>query len=113
MKNVLSVVDERNEAYNLLETGRTGKPEIVEDRNLLGLKVKRQTREHLIPPFMNKMHKALHPPFTKVRGKYIKLYMEKLRNQHRRAYVKEKRRIAELRRRFPHLDIEDPPKDGW
>ncbi|XP_064599284.1 large ribosomal subunit protein uL29m-like [Liolophura sinensis] len=113
MKNLLSVVDERNEAYNLLETGKTGKPEIVEDRNILGLKVKRQTREHFIPPFMNKMHKALHPPYTKIRGKYIHLYAEKLRKDRHRAHAKEKRRIAELRKRFPHIDIEDPPKEGW
>ncbi|ESO07381.1 hypothetical protein HELRODRAFT_125085, partial [Helobdella robusta] len=53
MENILDVVRERNRAYNLLETGKTGEPERRWVYNQLGIGGWRTCTEHYIPLYMN------------------------------------------------------------
>jgi len=54
MKNLESVVRERNRAYFLLETGETGERPGQEEENFLGLQEYRQFEEHAVPKDLNK-----------------------------------------------------------
>lgn len=104
MENIMQVVKERDEALNLLETGNTGDPGGRYVRNFLGLRRWKKNTEHQIPAFMNKFYTLQYPrhitPRTK---KYIALYREQKRVEHRRARNREMRRIKKLEEKFPHL----------
>lgn len=54
MKNLETVVRERNRAYHLLETGETGERPGAEEENFLGLQEYRQFDEHTVPKDQNK-----------------------------------------------------------
>lgn len=57
MENVLSVVEERNIAYNLLETGETKKPLPYRRYNSFGYIQYYKPREYLVPWYLNRMWK--------------------------------------------------------
>lgn len=104
MENIMQVVKERDEAYNMLETGKTGEPEIRHVRNFLGLKRYRRSVEHLLPPFMNKRYCLLHPKYNPKLRKYIALYYEKMRISKEKFEKREKIRRMKLLEEFPHLE---------
>lgn len=57
MENLLAVVEERNIAYNLLETGESKKIVPYRRYNSFGLIQMYKPREYLVPWWLNKMWK--------------------------------------------------------
>lgn len=57
MENLLSIVDERNIAYNLLETGETKQNIPYRRYNSFGYIQNYRAREYLVPWWLNKMWK--------------------------------------------------------
>ena len=56
MENILAVVEERDEAVNLLETGQPrAHPQGGVVRDFLGRPMYRRFQEHAVPPHMNKV----------------------------------------------------------
>ncbi|KAK7482514.1 hypothetical protein BaRGS_00026225 [Batillaria attramentaria] len=104
MENIMTVVQERDEAYNLLETGTTGQPSRYYARNFLGLKYLRRPKEYHIPRFMNKTFHLTHPPANTQFSKYIRLYYEKKRLAKQSYLQRERRRKKKLLEEFPHLE---------
>ncbi|XP_064642877.1 large ribosomal subunit protein uL29m-like [Lineus longissimus] len=106
MENIQEVVAERNRAYNVLETGKTGEPELIEDVDVIGRPVTRLQKEHYIPKHMNnsfmKKYRLLGPWVYK----YLQLWREKMFNASR---YREKKELAEklrLKKEFPNADID-------
>ncbi|XP_014479560.1 PREDICTED: 39S ribosomal protein L47, mitochondrial [Dinoponera quadriceps] len=108
MKNLESVVRERNRAYHLLETGYTGERPGKMVYNPLGLKFYYRMSQHSIPKFMNtrwrKTYQFGYGGYA-VR-KFLRLYREKLWNEKRKAKNRERNRATTLLRRFPNMDLE-------
>ena len=104
MENIMTVVNERDEAFRLLETGKTGDPGGRYVTDFLGLRRWKKTREHLVPDFMNKAHNLQYPRWVSRRAdKYIALYREQQRNECRKERNREARSRRKLCERFPHL----------
>ena len=99
----MAIVDERNEAFSLLETGKPSKPEKVLVRNFLGLKYYRTPREYAIPSFMNKFYRLTHAPYRVSMNKYITLYKEQKRREKLIEVRRERRNRQMLEKKFPHL----------
>lgn len=57
MENILAVIEERNIAFNLLETGESKQIISYNRYNSFGHIQKYRPREYLVPWFMNKMWK--------------------------------------------------------
>lgn len=69
MENLLDVVQERNRAYNLLETGETGEPGRRWAYNHLGIGFWKKCKEHFKPIHLstkNNFHGAWQIPFLKL-----------------------------------------------
>jgi hypothetical protein len=60
MQNILDCVEERNVAYNLLETGRTNVNIPYKRYNSFGFIQNYRKREYLVPWFLNKNWKSLY-----------------------------------------------------
>ena len=104
MENIMTVVGERDEAYNLLETGKTGDPGGRYVTNFLGLRKWKKNTEHLVPAHMNKFYYLMHPSFIHPRTKkYVALYREQRLEEQKKERKREKRRIKKLEEEFPHL----------
>ncbi|XP_016844335.1 39S ribosomal protein L47, mitochondrial isoform X2 [Nasonia vitripennis] len=108
MKNIETVVRERNEAYYQLETGETGERPTKYVWNILGMKQFYRLKQHLIPKHLNTKWKQRHLfgyGGHAVR-KFQKLYREKLWNEKRRAQNREKNAVISLLKKFPNVDID-------
>lgn len=104
MENIMTVVSERDEAFNLLETGKTGDPGGRYLTNFLGLTRWKKNSEHLVPPYMNKFYTLLYPRrVSKRTEKYIALYWEQQRNERRKERNREARKRRKILEKFPHL----------
>ncbi|KAL8622729.1 hypothetical protein ACOMHN_009363 [Nucella lapillus] len=104
MENIGEVVKERDEAFSLLETGKSGDPGGRYVRNFLGLRMWRKNTQHLLPPSMNKYYRLLYPRHPSPRTqKYILLYREQRREERRKARRRESARMKRLQQEFPHL----------
>lgn len=74
MENLLTVVEERNVAYNLLETGETKQLVPYRRYNSFGFIQRIQPKEYLVPWYMNK--------HWKLKYHYKKLPVKKLSLSH-------------------------------
>jgi large subunit ribosomal protein L47 len=106
MKNVESVVRERNQAYHMLENGTSGERPGQYITNALGLREYKKSVEHVVPYWANKKWREQNP-----RGchgmeyqKFIRLYREKLYNEKRKGRNRDKNHVIRLLSRFPNLD---------
>lgn len=128
MKNLETVVTERNKAYNLLETGETGQRPVELVQNQLGLHMRHKQSEHLIPKELNTAWREknnFNPRGSAVR-KFLLHYLERkyLEKKRKRKYViqlgydfietetffiyfsRDRNHVMGLMKRFPNLDIE-------
>ncbi|XP_050428636.1 39S ribosomal protein L47, mitochondrial [Adelges cooleyi] len=108
MKNVETVVRERNKAYYDLEVGENGERPGEMVTNLLGLNFFYRKFEHLIPKFLNKGWKDRHN-FNVVNGnveKFQRFYREKIHNEKRKKRNRDKNHVMHLMKRFPNMDME-------
>ncbi|XP_055375466.1 39S ribosomal protein L47, mitochondrial [Condylostylus longicornis] len=106
MRNLETVVRERNRAYHELETGESGERPGQMVTNSLGYNFYYKSCEHVIPQFMNSKWYKTHKfdSSTKVPLKFQLLYREKLYNQKRRAKNRRRNEVMMLLRRNPGLD---------
>ncbi|XP_067658544.1 large ribosomal subunit protein uL29m-like [Haliotis asinina] len=104
MENLLSVVKERNEAFNLLETGTKGPPVGDYVRNFFGLRGFKKFREHPMPKELNSTYRLLYPPYRKSMGLYIMLYKEKMMRERMKELRRKRSQRKKLLKMFPHLE---------
>jgi hypothetical protein len=106
MENILEVVDERKRAYNMLETGKSGEPELIEDVDVLGRPIKRLQKEHFLPKYMNnvflKKYRLLGPWVYK----YLRLWREKKFMASGKQRKREEAGKRRLKEEFPNADID-------
>lgn len=106
MKNIETVVRERNRAYYELETGEDGEVPVVRQTNMLGLVEYRRKTEHRIPLYMNKKWRENNKGPTGERDmhEFLKLYREKHYMVHRRSRNRARNHVIRLLRRYPDID---------
>ncbi|KAK3799774.1 hypothetical protein RRG08_025388 [Elysia crispata] len=106
MENILEVVQERNEAVNLLETGNPSHPPGGVVRDFLGRPMYRHFKEYGIPPYMNKVYRLLWPlgGLKRQHLKYLPLWREKIARRRWFEYHRKLRQNRKLIQRFPHLE---------
>ncbi|XP_076036392.1 mitochondrial ribosomal protein L47 isoform X2 [Oratosquilla oratoria] len=107
MKNLESVVKERNSAYTLLETGEEpGRPGGYET-DPFGQRKYMKYAEHTVPKWMNRYKleegKMKHGMAV---FKFKKLMKEKSHMEKKRIYNRTRNHIYGLIKRFPNMDIE-------
>lgn len=107
MKNIETVVVERNRAYYELETGMKGEsaPHAVL-YNELGLKASTRLTEHNISLQQNKQWQEENPRkfFGFAARKFLKKYNEKQFVEKKKAKTRDKNHVIRLLSRFPDLD---------
>ncbi|RUS85461.1 hypothetical protein EGW08_006794 [Elysia chlorotica] len=106
MENILEVVEERNEAVNLLETGKPLRPRGGVVRDFLGRPMYRHFQEYAIPPYMNKVYRLLWPlgGLKRQHLKYLPLWREKIARRRWFEYHRQMKQNRKLIQRFPHLE---------
>lgn len=108
MENILTVVDERNIAYNLLESGESKKIISYRRYNSFGHIQKYQPREHLVPWFLNKQWKLKYHykklPFWSKH--YRTLFRVHLRQERSKIKRRVQYAVKKLSRKHPDLDKE-------
>lgn len=109
MENILSVVDERNEAYELFKYGKRSTPKKYVTRNAVGIPYERTPREHYIPKHLNERHNAMHLEHQGWMRKYLALYEEKLRQQRNYKNKMHQKKRKELIEEF-EMDEDEIPE---
>ena len=107
MENILSVVKERDIAYNVLETGTTGEQQPYKIRNFVGLPYKRTPTEHYVPKELNSRFNRMHPGYQKWMEPYLRRYDEKMRQKDHWAEKRFADEREKLLQKFPNLTEED------
>jgi len=110
MKNLATVVRERNRAYYMLETGTSGERSGEEFENFLGLPEYRQHDEHPLPKDVNKDYQkeeSEKPIFDENdKSWFLMKYKEKQRSQNRALKRAMRKHVKEIMMRFPEVDRE-------
>jgi large subunit ribosomal protein L47 len=108
MRNLESVVRERNQAYHLLETGETGERPRKYVNNQLGMKMLYRSFEHVVPYWMNVKWRESHN--FRYGGyavkKFLLKYNEKVWNERRKAKNRDRNEVVHLLKRNPNMDRE-------
>lgn len=112
MRNIVEVIQERERAINMLETGETGDPKVRKVMNFLGMIEDRTEKEHLVPKSENPEYQLLHPKFEKWMMKYLKLYNEKQLGEEQQLKKTKRKYQERLKKKFPHLTQEELEL-GW
>lgn len=79
MENLLEVVKERDDAFEMFEFGHTSDPKTYTVRNFVGLPYKRTAREHYVPKHLNKRFNLMHINHEPWMDKHLARYEEKFR----------------------------------
>lgn len=105
MRNIETVVRERNRAYYQLETGINGEQPGKVVYNEFGLKTYKKSIEHSIPFWMNtKWREANKRQFGGfATRKFLRLYREKLFLDKKKAVNRDRNHIVRLLRRHPNI----------
>ncbi|XP_037800175.1 39S ribosomal protein L47, mitochondrial-like [Penaeus monodon] len=105
MKNLEEVVQERNKAYWLLETGETGERPGARVKDELGRLVYKRFTEHAVPIWLHKQSKSSIHRGAAVRR--FQRYMREKRGIENRRYRRRIRNhVCGLLRRFPDANLE-------
>ncbi|XP_052082893.1 39S ribosomal protein L47, mitochondrial-like [Mytilus californianus] len=112
MRNIVEVIQERERAINMLETGETGDPKVRKVMNFLGMIEDRTEKEHLVPKSENPEYQLLHPKYEKWMFKYLKLYNEKQLEEEYQLKKAKRKYQEKLMKKFPHLTQEELEL-GW
>ncbi|KAL4630800.1 39S ribosomal protein L47, mitochondrial [Arapaima gigas] len=103
MKRLDTVVQEREDAIRLLQTGQERSRPGAWRRDVFGRTYWYKFREYAIPWYLNKRYKRKRfftPPFV---SPYIRLRIEQYMRQKRRERLAEAARQKKLRQRFPNM----------
>merc|ERR1712178_236463 len=101
MENIMEVVAERDRAYNLLEKGETGEPELVYRKNEIGLMGWKPAREYRMPKESNPGRVYRERATGPWINKYLRLFREKrLRKLHAKG-TQERKEKRMLRKMYP------------
>ncbi|KAG0695883.1 39S ribosomal protein L47, mitochondrial [Chionoecetes opilio] len=104
MKHLEAVVEERNRAYWLLETGKDGSRPQAMVTDELGRREVKEFTEHAEPNYLN-------PKFRRERDvadirKFTLLMKEKQYLEKRKVRIRMRGHVCMLLRRFPHMDMD-------
>lgn len=106
MKNIETVVRERNKAYWELEVaqGETGDRKAVFRRDIVGRYVVHYCDQHLIPKRLNKSWKEIHGPgYGPGVEEFMLWYRWRQRKLKKYVLLKQAHEARHLKKRFPHL----------
>ncbi|CAL8143628.1 unnamed protein product [Orchesella dallaii] len=116
LKNLETVVRERNRAFSRLETGTTGERPGSEEENFLGLEEYRQHDEYSVPKSQNKPYllakKDEPQPTQKEKFWFITRWRRKQLYEQRRDLRRHQYEVIQLLQKFPDLDV-DALKDKY
>lgn len=107
MDNLRQVVDERNSALSLLETGEQPHPRWIDDVDELDRPIRRLEEEHLVPREHNKEFLKKYDNLGDWTRPYKMLWNEKQRKRSFTKRKKAKHLYRKLLEKYPHLE-EDP-----
>ncbi|CAF1206609.1 unnamed protein product, partial [Didymodactylos carnosus] len=106
MRNILNVVRERNIAYNLLETGKTGEQQPIFRKTSFGLLRFYKPKHHIVPPHMNTWYKLLWG--NRKPSKWTKImerrYNEVKNNEEHLEMERIKKVVDNVIQKYPHLE---------
>ncbi|KAF7202344.1 large ribosomal subunit protein uL29m [Nothobranchius furzeri] len=105
MTRLETVVNERETALRLLQTGQEKSRPGAWRRTLFGYVYWRRFREYAIPWYMNRRYtrkKFFTPPFVQP---YIRLRIEKHMRKKSREQRMKRQSLAKLKERFPHMKV--------
>jgi len=109
MKNLETVVRQRNQAFHLLETGTTGERSGIEEDNFLGLQEYRQYDEYSVSKHENKPYllaKRDEPQASpKERFWFLTRWRRKQLYDRRRELKRHQYEVLQLLQKFPDLDV--------
>ena len=103
----MSVVKERDTAYKVLETGKTGEPEKYKIRNFIGIPYERTPTEHYVPRELNAKFRKMHPRYQRWMKQYLERYDEQLRTRDNYKESKKEKEREEYLEEFPNLTDDD------
>jgi len=108
MKNLETVVRERNKAYHTLETGLSGERPAKVMSNAFGLKSRIKLKEHALPRWA--FGDTPKPGQSHYGGyavkKFVTLFREKLTVESTRRKRRDHNHVVRLIKRFPNMDID-------
>lgn len=108
MKNLETVVRERNKAYHILETGTSGERPAKVMSNAFGLKSRIKLKEHAIPRWA--FGEVPKPGQSHYGGyavkKFVSLFKEKITKESSRRKGRDRNHVKQLIKRFPNMDME-------
>ncbi|XP_071520129.1 large ribosomal subunit protein uL29m [Panulirus ornatus] len=105
MKNIETVVQERNRAYWMLETGEAGGRPGGMVRDALGSRKYKRFTEHFIPVWMHRQSKeAIHRGMAV--GKFQRHLKEQKFLEKRKYYRRINNHVRMLMRRYPNMNLE-------
>lgn len=109
MENIQTVVDERNKAFYLLETGKPGEGGAKMEAMPWGLRQWREFREHAVPPWVNVKHRIWSkiPRGGHAVDKFRKLYREQQLLRYRHYLKRRDHRRKKLKELFPDADVSE------
>jgi len=115
MENILQVVRERNEAYNMLETGHKGEPKREWRHDILGRPFVYTHQEHLLPEHLNEEHEPNPMSYPPDNEKWLWLVRERdLREKKywENSELKRKRKLKDI---WPENEVlkEVPDPEPW
>ena len=102
MENLLEVVQERNRALNLLESGESGEPGRTWTYNKLGIGYWRKHKEHYYPRPSKYAYYGQRP----WQYKYLRLFAEKKNKRAKYRAWKKREWEEKMRERFPDAEID-------
>lgn len=112
MKNLKQVVQERDEALNELQLGRKEKHPGKWEYSPFGFMHYVKPKEHLIPKHMSKYWAATQRQYHPSMGRFIRIWLEKVRKERWRRARIEYKRIQKLKERFPDSDMWEDDKQS-
>lgn len=106
MRNLESVVRERNRAYYELETGETGERPVKRVRNLIGISFNYRQCQHVTPPYKSWFQsRHIGYPGGMAVKKFLRKLHERNYNDKRKLRNRERNEVAHLLKRNPDFDV--------
>lgn len=108
MKNLETVVRERNKAYFLLEIGEDGERPGAMIHSAIGLPFYHRMSQHIVPKCMNTWFKQnfFHGYDYQESRKFLQLWQEKERRQEYAYYKRQSNEVRGLLKRFKNIDVD-------
>ncbi|KAL4221690.1 39S ribosomal protein L47 [Mactra antiquata] len=100
MENLLDVIKERNDAFEMYEFGETSEPKTYVTRNFVGLPYRRTEKEHYVPKHLNERFNKMHLNHQPWMNRHLAKYEEKYRVKRRQKDKKHRKNRINIAEEF-------------